>query len=43
MSLFSTNLSVNYDKLAYDFNFNDLDGTPIRLSESGETCPVKKS
>ena len=33
MSLFSTNLSGNYDKLAYDFNFNDLDGSPLSLSE----------
>ena len=28
-----TNLFGNYDKLAYDFNFNDLDGSPLNLSE----------
>ena len=33
MSLFSTNVSGNYDKLAYDFNFNDLDGSLLNLSE----------
>ena len=33
MSLFSTNVSANYDKLAYDFNFNDLDGSPLNLAE----------
>jgi glutathione peroxidase len=33
MSLFSTNVSGNYDKLAYDFNFKDLDGSTINLSE----------
>ena len=32
MSLFSTNVSANYDKLAYDFNFNDLDGSALKLS-----------
>ena len=32
MSFFSTNVSANYDKLAYDFNFNDLDGTPLNLA-----------
>ena len=26
MSIFQTNLNANYDKLAYDFNFKDLDG-----------------
>jgi len=25
--------TANYDKLAYDFNFNDLDGSPLNLSE----------
>ena len=29
MSLFSTSVSANYDKLAYDFNFKDLDGSDI--------------
>jgi len=33
MSLFSTSVSGNYDKLAYDFNFNDLDGSVLNLSE----------
>ena len=33
MSIFMTNVSGEYDKLAYDFNFNDLDGSPLNLSE----------
>ena len=33
MSFFTTNATSNYDKLAYDFNFNDLDGSPLKLSE----------
>ena len=33
MSFFTTNAVGNYDKLAYDFNFNDLDGSPLKLSE----------
>ena len=33
MSLFSTSISASYDKLAYDFNFNDLDGSTLNLSE----------
>ena len=33
MPFFTTNLSGNYDKLAYDFNFNDLDGSTLNLSE----------
>ena len=33
MSFFTTNAIANYDKLAYDFNFNDLDGSPLKLSE----------
>ena len=33
MSLFFTSANSNYDKLAYDFNFNDLDGSIINLSE----------
>ena len=32
MSFFSTNVTANYDKLAYDFNFNDLDGSPLKFS-----------
>ena len=33
MTLFSTMATANYDKLAYDFNFNDLDGTNLSLSD----------
>ena len=33
MSLFTTNVIGNYDKLVYDFKFNDLDGSPLKLSE----------
>ena len=33
MSFFSMSATANYDKLAYDFNFNDLDGSPLNLSE----------
>ena len=33
MTIFQTNLNANYDKLAYDFNFNDLDGSNLNLSE----------
>jgi len=33
MSIFTTNAAGNYDQLAYEFNFNDLDGTPLKLSE----------
>ena len=33
MPIFATNVSGNYDKLAYDFSFNDLDGSPLNLSE----------
>ena len=33
MLLFSSSASANYNKLAYDFNFKDLDGTKIDLSE----------
>ena len=31
--LFSTSATANYSKLAYDFSFNDLDGSKINLSE----------
>ena len=31
ISLFTTSISANYDKLAYDFNFNDLDGASLNL------------
>ena len=33
MSFFSTSGTANYDKLAYDFNFKDLDGSPLDLTE----------
>ena len=33
MTIFQTNLNANYDKLAYDFNFLDLDGSNLNLSE----------
>ena len=32
MFSFSSNSLAKYDKLAYDFSFNDLDGTPLKLS-----------
>tara|TARA_B100000959_G_scaffold280521_1_gene342507 strand:+ start:476 stop:1021 length:546 start_codon:yes stop_codon:yes gene_type:complete len=32
-SLFSTNSNSSYKKLAYEFSFKDLDGSPIKLSE----------
>ena len=33
MSLFTSNISASYDKLAYDFNFKDLDGSSLQLSD----------
>jgi glutathione peroxidase len=33
MSLFGNKISANYDKLIYDFKFNDLDGSPLNLSD----------
>ncbi len=33
MSLFSSTASANYEKLAYDFNFNDLDGSELNLAD----------
>ena len=33
MSFFGTNLSADYEKLAYDFKFRDLDGSTLNLSE----------
>ena len=33
ISLFGNNLNANYDELAYDFNFKDLDGSNLNLSE----------
>ena len=32
MSIFTTNVSSNNNKLAYDFVFNDIDGKPLKLS-----------
>jgi len=32
-SIFTTSSKGNYEKLAYDFSFNDLDGSEIKLSE----------
>ena len=33
MTVFFSKSSASYEKLAYDFSFNDLDGTPLNLSE----------
>tara|TARA_B100000029_G_C17570786_1_gene956510 strand:- start:1447 stop:1998 length:552 start_codon:yes stop_codon:yes gene_type:complete len=33
ISFFGNKLSANYEKLAYDFNFKDLDGSSLNLSE----------
>ena len=33
MSMFSSAVLGNYEKLAYDFKFNDLDGSNLNLSE----------
>ena len=33
MSIFTSNASANYDKLAYDFAFSDLDGSDLKLSD----------
>jgi len=33
MSFFSTGVSGDYSKLAYDFNFNDIDGSILKLSD----------
>ena len=32
-TFFSTSLNGSYKKLAYDFSFNDLDGTKIKLAD----------
>ncbi len=32
MTLFGSNISANYDKLAYDFSFTDLEGNKMNLS-----------
>ena len=33
ISLFNNSTLANYEKLAYEFNFNDLDGSKLNLSE----------
>jgi glutathione peroxidase len=33
MNLFTTSSNANYEKLAYSFYFNDLDGSPLKLSD----------
>ena len=33
ISLFGNKLSANYEKLAYDFEFKDLDGSSLNLSD----------
>ena len=33
ISFFGNKVTANYEKLAYDFQFNDLDGSPLNLSE----------
>ena len=33
MPFFGTNVTANYEKLAYDFQFKDLDGSTLSLSE----------
>ena len=33
ISFFTSKVSANYEKLVYDFQFKDLDGTPLKLSE----------
>ncbi len=33
ISFLSTGVTADYSKLAYDFNFNDLDGSILKLSE----------
>ena len=33
ISFFGNKVSANYEKLAYDFQFRDLDGNPLSLSE----------
>ena len=32
MTFFTFGVTANYDKLAFDFNFNNLDGSPLSLS-----------
>ena len=33
ISFFGNKVTANYEKLAYDFQFRDLDGSPLSLSE----------
>ena len=33
ISFFSNNVNAKYERLAYDFDFNDLDGSELSLSE----------
>jgi glutathione peroxidase len=33
MTFFSTSVKANYEKLAYEFSFNDLDGSRLKLSD----------
>jgi glutathione peroxidase len=33
ISIFGNKANADYEKLAYDFSFNDIDGTPLKLSE----------
>ena len=41
ISFLGNKVSADYDKLAYDFNFNDLDGSTLSLSEyKGEVIVV---
>ena len=37
---FGLTLLSNYDKVAYDFNFNDLDGSSLSLSDYKEKVIV---
>ena len=33
ISIFGNKVNADYEKLAYDFSFNDIDGTQLKLSE----------
>ena len=33
ISLFASKINASYEKLAFDFSFNDLDGSEMKLSE----------
>ena len=33
ISFFTNNVTANYEKLVYDFQFKDLDGSPLKLSD----------